>query len=106
MNRWLWRWVVLGLVAVAQLLAIATMFYIRKVYGHRYPARLDRLHDLCNGIAVYTPLVHAAISLNWISKARSQGVKVPLVALWSRFQGCALAVLLLSYITYIVFFFP
>ena len=106
MNRWLWKWVVLGLVAAAQLLAIATMFHIGNVYGHRYPARLDRLHDLCNGIFVYKPLMHAAISLNWISKARSQGVKVPLVALWSRFQGCALAVFILSYTTYLIFSLP
>lgn len=99
-NRWLWRWVVLGLVAAAQLLALATMFYFGRNYGIKNSARFDWLYDLSNGVIVYTPLVHAALSVDWISKARKQGEKIPMVALWSRFQGCALVVLFLSAIAY------
>lgn len=101
----MWKWVLLTTVTILQLAALAVMTVLPGIMAGYHPMEWDHWHDTANQFLVYTPTVHAAVSLAMISKARQLKQPVPWVAYWSCIQASILAVSLWGIMIYVVIYY-
>ncbi len=101
----MWKWLLLTLVSISQLVAIGVMFVLPTFIVGYYRVEWDHWRDTANQFLVYTPTIQAAVSMAMISKARQQGQRIPWIAYGSCIQACVLTAILWGMVLYTVVFF-